>query len=891
MMKHRYLRNRPLIRLLLLLLTSLFLFSCSFSKLSKLSTYEDFADVSNTLWANIYFKLVRPQVPHYDRVIYKDTRWQKQDGPVMLDGSMFVLPGVSLTIDPGVTVMLAKDVMISCQGIIIARGTESEPVVFTHQQEGEYWDAIQFNNCLKDTKAGGSRVILDHCLIEYGQGVIVNSSEAHITASVIREQISSAIKFEYASGLIAGNKIYNNSTKRQAETGNGAGINVYTDKTVRIENNDVYDNYSNGGRDGGGGIYAFAYNEGQVTVINNTIRNNRSDRKAGGIFAFTAEVTGNTVTNNQSDLYGGGIFTINSIIRDNIVTGNKSHQGGGIYSEHGELIHNLVRDNTADQGIGLYHLGDGIIQYNTFTENRGLQPDNYACLSLSGNPFLEDNNIIAPGGYALEFLSHSLSPDLKAHNNYWGTADKAVIEALIHDWLEDTEVGLVSWDHYRSAPVAKAFAVGDDAALRTTVTAVPAAAGTIRGVIESDTILGDRDDNKQYTVSGNLLVQKGVRLEIAAGTELFLKENATIRVRGQLTAVGDKRHLIRFTGDRERPWGRMFFENRSLDEAGQAAALETENRLSHCLIENGSGLLMDGYGAEMTYCTIKNNRGTGIRIKESEATIKDCRIEGNTSDSDGGGIYVYGSKPVFIYGNQISGNTAADGGGVFAYGYLSNVAVDIRDNIITANTSLGDGGGIWVSRSAVVGNRVNNNHTDAKGGGIFASFALINGNQINDNTAEKGGGLFVEANSSIADNIIAGNSISGKTGGGAFLNYWGISLHNKKFAANIVEDNTASGADHTGGVVMAGKMAFGGNVIRANSGFQLFNQNPADVEEITAKDCFWETSDQETIDEMIFDGLDDPALSVVDYRPVARTKEGALAKGKELEDIDEKKDR
>ena len=887
-MKKHFFNIHPLIRLSGLLLLAFSLSACSLSKVTHLNNYEDYAQVANTFWANLYVKIMKPKIPHYKQLIYKDTHWKQKHSPYVVSGNMLVLPGVTLTIDPGVKIILKKDETLRCQGIVVAKGTESEPIVFTREDDDTYWEAIEFNNCIPAPGSENSHVILKHCIIEYGKGVIVNSSEAEITDCIFRENISTAIKFEYASGVISGNKIYNNSTERQCETGNGAGINVYSDSFVRIEGNTVYDNFSHGGRDGGGGIYAFAYNEGKVFVRNNIVRNNVSDRKAGGIFAFASEVTGNTVINNRSELYGGGIFTISSVLKDNVVTGNRSRDGGGIYSENCQLEYNLIQDNTAEKGTGLYHLGDGTIRGNTITGNKGLQPDTSAAITLSGNPLLEDNNIIASNGYALKFLSHSLSPDLKAANNYWGTADAVVIEKLIYDWLEDSEVGLVSWKPYRRTPSENAYAVMGFKNLKTAVTAEPTAPGTIRGMIETDTTLG-QNGTKAYTVTGNLLVLEGVLLDLAPGCKLFLNDGVTIRIRGQMTAVGDNQNMIRFTGDPQHPWGRIFFENRSLDVADQAVTARTQNTFRNCVIENGGGVLMDGYGVDIIDCIIRDNHGTGIRIKESEAKIKNCTIQNNSSNTDGGGIYVYGSKNVIIHDNRITGNTAADGGGIFAYGYLTNVAVDIRHNNVENNTSLGDGGGIWTSRTAVVDNKIVDNHTEDKGGGIFASFALINQNLINDNKAQQGGGVFAEANSTIYDNIIAGNTIKGKMGAGAFLNYWGVSMHNKKFCGNIIEDNVASGNDNTGGLVMNGKMSFGGNVIRQNSGFQLFNRNPADIDEITARNCYWETTDDDQISRLIWDGLDDPALSIVDYSPIALSKEAALVKGKELYEAEEEK--
>ncbi|MEW6077330.1 MAG: right-handed parallel beta-helix repeat-containing protein [Thermodesulfobacteriota bacterium] len=876
-MKHDNPFNYPLIRTIILMLMVLCLSSCALKKAYRLSNYEDFADISNTIWSNLYFKINKIEIPHYKQVLYKDTRWRKKHSPIILDGSVYVLPGVSLTIDPGVTIKMAKDVGISCNGLIIARGTAAEPIIFTRLNDGEYWNAIECNNALKKTGSEPARVMFENCVFEYGHGVDINSSDTIVSSCVFRYHRTTALRFVYASGLISGNRVYGNSTETQTEIGNGCGINIYTNKTVRVENNEIYENASLGGRDGGGGIYAFAYDEGQVTVTGNTVRNNTSDYKAGGIFAYAAKVTGNTVIDNRSDKSGGGIHAIESVVSDNVVSGNRSNEGGGVYSEHCELSHNLIKGNTAFDGSGFFHIGGGVIQYNTVTANQGTRPERSAAVALSGNPFIEDNNIVAPNGYAVKFLSHSLSPDLKADNNYWGTTDQAVIDELICDWMENTQVGLVSRDHFRSAPVEEAYPETDAANLKTGVTASPVPPGTLRGMLESDTFLG-RDDAKRYAVTGNLLIREGALLDIAPGCELTLAGDVTIRVRGQLTAAGEAKRPIKFTGDRNQPWGHILFENRSLDADDQSAAAQITNIMQHCLIENGQGVLMDGYGADLTGCTVRNHRGTGIRIKEVPAAIKDCLIQDNTSDSDGGGIYVYGSKRVLLHNNRITGNTAADGGGIFAYGYRSNVGVDIRDNQITGNISRGDGGGIWTSRTAMVNNTITGNRTEAKGGGVYASFALVEGNRISRNTAEEGGGVYAEANSSLTGNTITDNNARGKLGGGVYLNFWGLSPHNKLFTVNTVEKNTAQGANGTGGVVMSGESAFGGNIIAGNSGFQLNNRNPAEGKSIIVKDCYWGTTETRQIEDLIYDGLDDPSLSVSGYTPFARTKAEALSK-------------
>ena len=855
---------------------ALFLPACSLYRVTHINSYENFAEISNTVWAKLYFVFKGVDLPGYDAIIYADTRWRVSDSPVVIDKNTFILPGVSLTIDPGVEVRLAKDILVTNRGVIVARGTPEAPIRFTWQAEGENWNAIESLNCI-GRKGATSEVVFEHCIIEHGRGLTINSSQARIESCIFRHNIDSALKFQYAAGVILNNTFYQNSSERQAESGNGAAINVYSDKTVRVENNDVYDNYSHGGRDGGGGIYAFAYNDGVVEVINNRVRNNRSDRKAGGIFAYAARVSSNTVIDNEAAMTGGGVHVIEGVLEKNVIAGNRAPNGGGIYSEAGRLKGNLVRANLSDNGAGLYHLGGGEIMGNTFVENTCTGKETCATITLSGSPVISRNNILARTGYALSFKSHSLSPDLKAHENYWGTTDKQAVEQLVSDWLEDSRVGLVSWDGYLPAPAPDACPIPENAERTVSVDVPSMPANAIRGLVEADTLLG-KDGLRSYTVVGNLLVLDGCDLAVAPGTTLKLNPDVTIRVRGTLNAEGTAKQPIRFTGDRENPWGQLFFENRSTGPAQteDETTRPPDSRLRHCIVENGGGIVMDGHSADLYDCVIRNHKGTGARVKEVSVSIKNCDIYGNVSDSNGGGLYVYGSRTVFIEDNRIADNRAADGGGIFAYGYQSNAAVDIRNNRIEGNTSEGDGGGVWMSRSALVDNLIIRNTTQSKGGGLYAGFALVEDNRISENSAVEGGGVFAEANCSFKRNVIADNTATSPRGGGVYLNYWGLSQHNKEFLGNRVENNTAAGAKATGGVMMNGQMDFRQNSIIGNSGIQLYNLNPAGVKDIVAPLCYWGTLSEKTVSGYIFDGNDDDRLSVVDFRPLARTREAAI---------------
>ena len=220
----------PVARLMaVVVFLGLFLSACSLYRVTHVNNYEDFAEISNTVWAKFYFIFKGVDLPGYDAIIYADTRWRATDSPVVIDKNTFILPGVSLTIDPGVEVRLAKDILVTNRGMIVARGTPEAPIRFTWQTEGENWNAIENLNCI-GRKGATREVVFEHCIIEHGRGLTINSSQARIESCIFRHNIDSALKFQYAGGVILNNTFYRNSSERQAESGNGAAINVYIRK-------------------------------------------------------------------------------------------------------------------------------------------------------------------------------------------------------------------------------------------------------------------------------------------------------------------------------------------------------------------------------------------------------------------------------------------------------------------------------------------------------------------------------------------------------------------------------------------------------------------------------------------------------------------------------------
>ncbi|MHC4945184.1 MAG: right-handed parallel beta-helix repeat-containing protein [Planctomycetota bacterium] len=189
--------------------------------------------------------------------------------------------------------------------------------------------------------------------------------------------------------------------------------------------------------------------------------------------------------------------------------------------------------------------------------------------------------------------------------------------------------------------------------------------------------------------------------------------------------------------------------------------------------------------------------GGGIYCDASSPTISNNRVSGNSADYCGG-IYCKNDSCPLVIGNTIAGNSATIGaaGGL----QIKDSSPLITNNKISENSAY-FGGGIHVGESepasrsyAVISyNTISNNISSTYGGGIYCyqSSAKISSNLVIQNHADTGsGGIHVtmDGNPVITNNIISGNTVLNKTGGGiGFANYSSAIVTNNTIAGNTAK--------------------------------------------------------------------------------------------------------
>ena len=190
----------------------------------------------------------------------------------------------------------------------------------------------------------------------------------------------------------------------------------------------------------------------------------------------------------------------------------------------------------------------------------------------------------------------------------------------------------------------------------------------------------------------------------------------------------------------------------------------------------GGGGIYSGYGGNLTVvrCVIANNsavvEGGGIRKRGGQLLLQDSQIENNVAGWVGGGVSVSdGNVSVVIVRTNIKSNVSNalstfGGGGLFLY----DANVVIRDSLISGNTSVGWGGGIYTAVSttlSIIGTTVSGNSSASGGGGLrLIGPSVIAFSTVTANTApaDKGSGVWA-SNGTAASRVFRSSIVAGNT--------------------------------------------------------------------------------------------------------------------------------
>jgi len=219
--------------------------------------------------------------------ITSDTVWMLDNSPYIIKANVIVENGVSLTIEPGVTVKFDGLYSLDVRGGLIAEGTESEKILFTsniNPPSRNDWRQLRFGDISDDDGC-----IVSHCVIEYSErGIYCHSASPTITYNTIRNNCAPGSDY----GGIFLNRSSDADIYYNTITNNGNGIylkgrynNNYDPEPVirynNIHDNDVYNIMTEEFQHPDGTIIKAQYNywgSSDPSVIRNAIFDKEDDQ-------------------------------------------------------------------------------------------------------------------------------------------------------------------------------------------------------------------------------------------------------------------------------------------------------------------------------------------------------------------------------------------------------------------------------------------------------------------------------------------------------------------------------------------------------------------------------------------------------------------------------------
>jgi len=540
------------------------------------------------------------QGPFHGGTLTEDTRLLASGSPYVITDDIIVPEGITLTIEPGVTLQFDEDRALRVEGgELSAAGTTSQPIVFT-RYGSDYWGGILFDRTQADNR-------IAHAVIEYTHEAISNPRTHGVSAYGSRVTVAdSVIRHTY------------NSVAFQSYPWFGRSSTVY------LLRNEIYDIDGDAVHPTGG--YAF--------IQGNHIHDiSHGAWPVEGIELSDMVTPAQVLDNHIHDVTDDCIDLNHSSA---VIERNELHHCGDKGISIGDpssttLVNNLVYANT--DGIAVK---DGATSYminNTVAGNqRGIRLYE---VPLPGHEGLGAgvatvvNTIVWQNDSGIELdlehgavitVSHS---DVQGESIWPGeentNADPLFHAPTSHDYRlqagspcidTGTPIGAPDQDvRGLQRPRGRGYDRGAHEFFE------PFQGGTLT---EDTTLL---TNDSPYTITAGITVTAGVTLTIQPDVTLQFEAGRSLVVEGRLIAVGTSSSPITFTRYGTDPWGAIVFQSSTADNHLTYATVE------HARVDGHNpywqGVIAYGSKLNVAHSTIRHMGLMGLTLENSEALVQD----------------------------------------------------------------------------------------------------------------------------------------------------------------------------------------------------------------------------------------------------------------------------
>ena len=602
----------------------------------------------------------------------------------------------------------------------------------------------------EDLSATGDLDIRDNLTIR-GQGVGVTVIDAGALDRI----------FQVFAGVTL--NLENLTITNGALTGSADGAGIRNSGTTTLSHVEVTGNVS---EDSAGGIN----NTGVMIIVDSTISNNSAGGSGGGIRnTGSLQISRSTLYGNTTERDGGALFNAAAgdvELSNSTFSGNQADRSGGAIRNTATLsaVNNTMTQNDAGTtGGAISNTGTAILQNDLILDNTAASDADLqgAYNSLGGN--LVGVVGTATGLGALD-IQGVIDPTVVLDSNLADNGGPTLTHALL--------LGSVAINSGINTDIDALEQRGSQRVLGSAVDIGAVEFGTFFVNSDLDTVDANLGDGIAADADGNITLRAAImEANALAGDSLIILGSGTYAL--TLTGAGENNA---FTGDLDvtDTSGTL-----TILGAGNGQTIIDATGLDDRVFDVFTDADLTLHGLTVTGGNAVGTSGGGIR-NIGTVSLVNTSVEGNTAEFNGGGILngELGQQGTLNLSNsQVSGNSAVDGGGIYNN---DQSQVTIVDSAVTGNTASGDGAGLYNDLQATIGitrSDISGNTATLDGGGIYnndLASLTINDSKVNNNTANQGGGIFNEEAASLT---VSRTTVSGNTttlGGGGIYNDGGI---------------------------------------------------------------------------------------------------------------------